>query len=390
MPVEGRYQHNEEPMTEIMEKATTAIAEYSPTAAALADLRARFADVVFDVTTTNGNKEARAARMELVKLRTSLEAKRKELKAPALERSRLIDSEAKRITGEILALEEPIDAQIRADEARREREREAKAEAERRRVAEIQMRIDAIKDLPVRAAGKASIVIEELIAEADSTNVDETFAEYLGTAQAALDHSTRTLREMLTAAVAQEEEASRLAAQRAELERERAAQEARLAEEERIAREKRAAEEAKLAEIRAAQEAELRAQREAEEVRRADERRIEAERVAAEEARLAAERAEIERQRAEVETRQRAEEARLAMEREAAEKAAREREEAALAARQRLELAAPMLLAACQLALDVLMQDPKRYADAIAAVQAAIEAAIETAIETEHSSEAAS
>ncbi len=30
-------------------------------------------------------------------LRTSLEAKRKELKAPALERSRLIDSEAKRI-----------------------------------------------------------------------------------------------------------------------------------------------------------------------------------------------------------------------------------------------------------------------------------------------------
>lgn len=61
------------------------------------DLRARFGGVAFDLTTTKGDKEARAARMELVKLRTSLEAKRKELKAPALERSRMIDSEAKRI-----------------------------------------------------------------------------------------------------------------------------------------------------------------------------------------------------------------------------------------------------------------------------------------------------
>lgn len=364
----------------------TKIIEYSPTEAALADLRARFGDVVFDVTTTKGDKEARAARLELVKLRTTLEAKRKELKAPALERSRMIDSEAKRIEAEILALETPIDRQIKAEEGRRERERQAKAEAERRRVAEIQERIDAIKDLPVRAAGKASVVIEGLIAEADSINVDETFAEYLGTAQAALDHSTRTLREMLTAAVVHEEEARRLRAEREALERQRKEDEARRAEADRIAREEREAEVARIAEARAAQEAELRAQREAEEARRADERRVEAERVAAEEARLAAERAEIERQRAEVETRQRAEEARLAMEREAAEKAAREREEAARAVRQRLELAAPMLLAACQLALDVLMQEPKRYADAIAAVQTAIAAATET----EHSSEAAS
>lgn len=56
-------------------------------------------------------------------LRTSLEAKRKELKAPALERSRLIDSEAKRIESEIRSLEDPIDALITAEEQRRERER---------------------------------------------------------------------------------------------------------------------------------------------------------------------------------------------------------------------------------------------------------------------------
>mgnify|MGYP000576626776 CR=1 FL=1 len=102
--------------TATTEAPTSALAEYSPTAAALADLRQRFAGVVWDVTTTKGNNEARAARLELVKLRTSLEAKRKELKAPALERSRLIDAEAARITGEIVALERPIDEQIKVAE----------------------------------------------------------------------------------------------------------------------------------------------------------------------------------------------------------------------------------------------------------------------------------
>jgi len=52
----------------------TSIAEYSPTAAGLADLAHRFKNVVFDVSTTKGDKEARAARLELVRLRTGLEA----------------------------------------------------------------------------------------------------------------------------------------------------------------------------------------------------------------------------------------------------------------------------------------------------------------------------
>ena len=119
----------------------TKIAEYSPTAAALAELRQRFGNIAFDLTTTKGDKEARAASLELIRLRTSLEAKRKELKAPALERSRLIDDEAKRITGAILELETPIDQQIKAAEQKKEAERQAKVEAERQRVAAIQERI---------------------------------------------------------------------------------------------------------------------------------------------------------------------------------------------------------------------------------------------------------
>ena len=56
--------------TIIEEPPVTAVAEYSPIAAGLAAARARYADVVWDLTTTRGNEEARRARKELVSLRT--------------------------------------------------------------------------------------------------------------------------------------------------------------------------------------------------------------------------------------------------------------------------------------------------------------------------------
>ena len=110
------------------------LVQYSRTEAALADLRTRYAGAEFDLTTTKGDAAARAARLELVTLRTSLEKTRKAFKAPALAYGKKIDAEAERITAEIEALEKPIDAQIRADEARREAEKEAKRQAEAARV----------------------------------------------------------------------------------------------------------------------------------------------------------------------------------------------------------------------------------------------------------------
>lgn len=49
---------------------------------------------VVEYSATKGDKAARAARLELVTLRTALEKKRAEIKAPALERCRVIDAEA--------------------------------------------------------------------------------------------------------------------------------------------------------------------------------------------------------------------------------------------------------------------------------------------------------
>ena len=75
------------------------IVEYSSTAAALAELRSRYA-APFDVATAKGMALAKEARAEVRGYRTALETLRKEIKAPALERCRLIDDEAKRITPE--------------------------------------------------------------------------------------------------------------------------------------------------------------------------------------------------------------------------------------------------------------------------------------------------
>lgn len=315
----------------------TKIAEYSPTTAALAELRQRFGNIAFDLSTTKGDKEARAARLELVRLRTSLEAKRKELKAPALERSRLIDDEAKRITSAILELETPIDQQIQAAEQKREAERQAKIEAERQRVATLRARIEQITSVALRAVGKPAAEVEAKIKLLVGITIGPDFAEFKAEAEAAHADTLAKLRDMLAAAEAAEAEAARLAAERAELERLRAEQ----AERERVERERMAAEQARIAaEQRAeAERLEALAQQQRERLA-AEEAAARAEREAADKA-AAAERAEqdrIAREAREAEQRRLDEQAaalRQQQEAEAAEQ--RRRDEEAYAERRRQE-----------------------------------------------------
>lgn len=327
---------------------TTEIAEYTQTEAALAELRHRFDGVIFDVSTTKGDKEARGFRKELVSLRTGLEAKRKELKAPALARAKAIDDEAKRITGEILALEAPLDDQIKAEEARKEAEKEARAAAERQRIARHHAVIQYLRGIPADVASASSEKIHAELNQLAELEITSSLEEFQGQAQLAKDETLDKLRALHGAALqreaeeverraAQEAEAARLAAEREELARLRAEQQEReaqaaaaRAEEERKAREAREAEERahaeKLAAERAAHEAEMKAQREAQEKAEAEARAARA----AEEKRLADERAELQRQREEQAAREHA--AKLA----------------AAAVEQRIRDAAPQMLAALE------------------------------------------
>ena len=231
---------------------STKITEYSATEAVLADLAGRYKGVVWDVTVPAQMTDARKARAEIKGYRVSLEKKRVEIKGPALERCRLIDAEAKRITFELSALEDPIDSQIRAEENRKEAERLAAEKAEADRIAAEEAALKKAEE--DRMAGERAEIARR---------------------QAELDKAERESRERIETEqrearrkIEEEERAARLKQEEAD----RAARVAREAEEARLKQERDRLD----AEARAV-EAEKRKVREAEEARVREEQRKEAE-----------------------------------------------------------------------------------------------------------------
>lgn len=201
----------------------TAIAEYTETAAGLAELRQRHQGIVYDVTVPKEMRAAKEARAELRTLRTGLEKRRTEIKAPALERCRLIDAEAKRLTEEIRALEEPIDVQIKAEEARKQAEELARLEAERQRVEGIARAIEEIRNVPSSLIGKPAVIVEGQLAKLRAQTLDpEFYAERFREAEDALAATIARVEQQLTAQREQEAERRRIDAEREELERMRA------------------------------------------------------------------------------------------------------------------------------------------------------------------------
>lgn len=233
---------------EVPSQELAKIPEYTETALALKDLEARYADVVFDVTATTGMKLAKEARAEIKGYRTALEKKRTEIKAPALERCRLIDSEATRIKAELERLENPIDQQIKAEEKRREDVRIAAEQAEMARVTDIQKRIIDIRNIPVRAHHDSASAdsIQVLIGDLADIAIDESFGEFQDLAIAAKRETLEALGNMHIATKAREDERAELEQLRSEQQKQRREEEARKAEQQRLADEQRSREQAEL------------------------------------------------------------------------------------------------------------------------------------------------
>jgi colicin import membrane protein len=278
---------------------STQIQEYSATEAALATLAERYKGVVYDVTTKEGMAAAKAGRNEIRGYRTALEAKRVEIKAPALERCRLIDSEAKRITAALEDLEGPIAAQIKKEEDRIAAEKAAKEEALRKRTEEIMNRLQAMRELPVKAFSATSEQMQEFITALESQEInEETFGDFQSDAENLREATLATLKLNLNTKLQQEAEAKRLAEERAELERKQAEQAARDAEAARLREEaeresrRKIEEEERAARLRIEEE-----QRAARAAQEEQERKERAEREAKEAAERAARLAEEERQR---------------------------------------------------------------------------------------------
>lgn len=197
-----------------------AINKIGRVAEGIAELKERFAGLVADAGTKEGMATLRAARAALRVPRLEVEKVRKEAKAPILALGRQLDAEAARITVEIVKLEEPIDSQITAYEAKVEAERQADIAREEARVRAIRRQIDAIRGLPLLAVGKNATQIAALIRDLDAVLLkDFDFAEFKDEANRTATAARDGLQVALDARVRADEEAQRLDEQRAELAR---------------------------------------------------------------------------------------------------------------------------------------------------------------------------
>lgn len=293
-------------MSTAIVEVQTAVAEFDKVAAGIAELQKKYSGVVYDVRTSKGMDEAKAARAEVREPRYEIERVRKSAKAPILKLGKELDDRAKAITSEILAIEEPIDTQIKNEEARKEAEKQAKIAAEQRRVADLQERVAELRGNRMLSPTSGSELIAGHISDLVGIVVDESFDEYREQAEAAKADGLQWLNDLHIAAIAHETEQARIKAEREELARLRleedkrqAAERARIAEEERQAKAARDAETA--AQVEALRQMRLAQQQAAD----AERKRLAEEEAAAkavrdaEASKLAAERAQFERQQAE-------------------------------------------------------------------------------------------
>lgn len=308
----------------VVERAAVALGT-SERETELRALVAKSTDIV-EIKNAAGRDQCHGAAMLLRTARTSIRKVGKDARDDATKFSKAVIAEEDRL----VALIEPEETRLLGmrdawDEAR-EAEKRAKLEAEQRRVAAIREHIDDIRAIAVRAAGLTAARIQGEIGDLEALGITlDRFAELTGEAEAVRGATLDKLRELHAAAVAQEAETARLAAEREAIERERAElaaqrerEEAERAERERVEAVARAEQERKDRERREAEEAQRRAQQEREDAARRAE-------IEAEQARLAEQRAEQERRQAELDRAEREQRERE----EAAAREAREREAAA-------------------------------------------------------------
>ena len=287
---------------ELIEQANNEIAEYNPVEAGLVELRSRLENVSYDVTTTKGMAVAKADRAEVRTLRTSLEAKRKEIKAPALAHCKLIDEEAKRITAELLKLEVPIDEQIKTRELVMEAERAAREAAEKARIMAITERIAGIRQYVELSASCRTSERIQLLQDKLAELVIEGFEEFQEEAELAWKQAGAKVEELLNDKLAQEAEQARIKTEQAEAAAKLAAERAEFAAQQALAKVEADKMAALVAERNAAFEAEtkrqndvLAADRAAQTAEAAAERKRFAEEKAAFEAQVANQAAEAKR-----------------------------------------------------------------------------------------------
>lgn len=225
---------------EIIEK-NQEITEFNPVEAALQALRDRVKSEVYDITTTQGDKSARALRALCVDVRVAAEKTYKLVNAPLLARQRKAREMQAHVISEVGLIEDPIDTQIKAEEARKANEKRIAAEAEAKRSGDIRNAINIILGTPLAYTNcNAAQLGDHLVYWQNFTATEGNFQEFTGEANSAVGTVVARTQVMLEVALEREAEeahrvakaaadaAARIAAEKAQAEAEEKARQARL------------------------------------------------------------------------------------------------------------------------------------------------------------------
>jgi len=310
------------------------VINYNVTDAKISELKEKYKETTEYPAVSRGISEIRT-------LRTSVEKKRKELKADALEWGRKVDTEAKRITGMLLEIENPLKAIKSKVDEEKARVKAEKDRVEKERIDAIKAKIEYIRQAPLEVVGADTLTIRKKYFEL--RDMEFNFQEFENEAHSLILSTGEKLFEAMqeresldTAKKEAEEEAKRLE----NLRLEREAEQAKIDEANRLEREKLAEAQAKIDEKNRLEAAKLKEQQD-----RIDEaNKIKAANLKAEQDRIDEANRILEEEKLRIKLAQEAKEkaekdAKELKEREAKEKA--EKEEADRLAKEREEVLRP-------------------------------------------------
>lgn len=172
----------------------------------------RVGKVVHDVSTPEGMDAAKADRNVFRELRWATDRHHKDVKAPVLQLSRLIDGHWNQLKDQLAPYEAHYNDPIEAEEARKAAQARAREHAEMERISTLERQVAALTNAPAQALGQPASIIETVLLAVEATIVDERYAEYEQMAMAAKDKAVADLRRALAQALDAE-------ANQAELER---------------------------------------------------------------------------------------------------------------------------------------------------------------------------
>lgn len=266
------------------------LVKYSVSDEAIAELREEYSGL--SVATKEGYEAVRLGIGKLRTLRSEIEKRRVELKADALSWGRKVDSEAKRLTEMLLAIEEPLKAKKQIVDDEKDRIKREKELAEKRAIEEkikAEREAEEARLKAIREAEEAKIREERAKLEAERKRIEEAQRierERVEAEQRKIEEARRAEQEKIDARNREITEQQRKEREAIEAERKKVADEKARVEREEFERQ---------AKIKAEAEAKEKAERERV---AAEEAKVkEAERQAAEKVRLEALKGDVEKVR---------------------------------------------------------------------------------------------